>query len=159
MARAWGRAAAVVLTVLVSDQITKALVDRALSQGDRRQIAFGFDLVEVHNRGIAFGMLEGRTGLLAVLTAAALIAVIVYFVRNHTRPWLWLPTGLLLGGALGNMIDRVREGFVIDFVDPPLWPAFNVADIAITFGVVLLVLTLEGGDRKDVSRGDPDRAP
>jgi signal peptidase II len=143
----------VVLAVLVADQITKALVDHALSSGETRRLALGLDLVEVHNRGIAFGMLEGRTGLLAALTAIALLAVVVYFVRNHTLPWLWLPTGLLLGGALGNMVDRVREGFVIDFLDPPLWPAFNIADIAITFGVVALVLTIDAG------RGDPDRAP
>jgi signal peptidase II len=152
MSRAWGRVGTVVLAVLVADQVTKALVDHALSAEETRKIGFGLDLVEVHNRGIAFGMLEGRTGLLAALTAIALLAVVVYFVRNYTRPWLWLPTGLLLGGALGNMVDRIREGFVIDFLDPPLWPAFNIADIAISVGVVALVLTIDAG------RGDPDRA-
>ena len=146
MARSWGRVGAVVLAVLVVDQVTKALADGSLAEGERRGFLPGLDLVEVRNRGVAFGMLEGRTGLLAALTAVALVAVVVYFVRHHERTWLWLPTGLLLGGAMGNMLDRVREGSVVDFLDPPLWPAFNVADIAITLGVVLLVLSIEGPD-------------
>ena len=60
------------------------------------------------------------------------------------RPWLWLPTGMLVGGAIGNLIDRVANGQVTDFIKLPAWPAFNVADMSITFGVLILLWVLEG---------------
>ena len=61
-------------------------------------------------------------------------ALVIYFLLRPTRPWLWLPTGLLVGGALGNLIDRLAHGYVTDFIKLPAWPAFNVSDMAITFG-------------------------
>jgi signal peptidase II len=79
-----------------------------------------------------------------VVTLAALTALVVYFVLRPDRRLLWLPTGLLLGGAIGNLIDRVAHGSVTDFIKLPLWPAFNVADMAITFGVLALLYVLEG---------------
>jgi signal peptidase II len=81
----------------------------------------------------------------------ALVLLVVYFALHATRPLLWLPTGLLLGGALGNMIDRAREGAVTDFIDLPLWPAFNLADVAITAGVVALLLALEAGRQREAA--------
>ena len=105
----------------------------------------GVDLVHVRNRGIAFGLLDGRSVVLTVLTAAALALLVVYFALHSTRPVLWLATGLLLGGALGNLVDRVRDDAVTDFIDLPLWPAFNLADAAITIGVVVLLISLEMG--------------
>ena len=74
-----------------------------------------------------------------VIAALAFAALLAIFLLSAERPGLWLPIGLLAGGALGNLIDRIREGFVTDFIDPPRWPAFNVADVEITLGVVLLV--------------------
>ena len=62
-------------------------------------------------------------------------------VRHRRVPWLWLGVGLLAGGAIGNLVDRIRDGAVTDFIDPPLWPAFNLADVAITAGVVVIALT------------------
>ncbi len=75
---------------------------------------------------------------------AALGALLLYFALRPQRAWLWLPTGLLVGGAIGNLIDRLAHGAVTDFIKLPLWPAFNVADMAITFGVLALLWVLEG---------------
>ena len=79
-----------------------------------------------------------------MVAALALAALLVFFATHLARPLVWLPTGLLIGGAAGNLIDRAREGAVTDFVDLPLWPAFNVADAAITIGVLALLYVLEG---------------
>ena len=73
--------------------------------------------------------------------------LLTYLARRPERSWLWLPTGLLVGGAIGNLIDRVVHGAVTDFIKLPLWPAFNVADMAITFGVLALLWVLEGPRR------------
>lgn len=72
-----------------------------------------------------------------------LVLLIGYFALNAARRWLWLPVGMLLGGASGNLVDRVREGAVIDFIDPVAWPAFNVADMAIVGGAAALLYVLE----------------
>jgi signal peptidase II len=140
------RAGLVLAAVLVADQAIKALVTSALARGEQHEVAVGIKLVNTRNTGVAFGQLQGAGTLVAIVIAAALIALLVYFARNAGRPWVWLPTGLLLGGALGNIVDRVREGAVIDFVKLPYWPAFNVADASITIGVVILVLVVERGD-------------
>ena len=78
--------------------------------------------------------------------------LLVFFATHLTRPLVWLPTGLLIGGAAGNLVDRAREGAVTDYLDLPLWPTFNLADAAITIGVLSLLYVLEGppshGDRR-----------
>jgi signal peptidase II len=143
MAAAWRRAGLVVAAVLALDQATKALVVADLERGERRDLFAGIDLVHVRNSGIAFGLFDGGGTVLTAVTLGALVLLLAYFARHAARPFLWLPTGLLLGGALGNLLDRAREGAVIDFLDLPLWPAFNVADIAITAGVIALLLALD----------------
>jgi signal peptidase II len=144
-ATAWGRAGLVVLAVVLADQLTKALVVAGLGRGERDGVLPGVELVHVRNKGLAFGLLDGGGTLLTVLTLTALGALLVYFALHAARPLLWLSTGLLLGGALGNMVDRAREGAVTDFIDLPLWPAFNLADVAITAGVLTLLAALEMG--------------
>jgi signal peptidase II len=141
--RAWARAGAMVVAVLVADQLTKAAVRSSLQVGERREVLPFLDLVRVNNDGIAFGFLGGGQALVVVAVVAALGGLIVFFALHADRPLVWLPTGLLLGGALGNVLDRVRDGAVTDFVKVPHWPAFNVADVAITAGVVALVLSLD----------------
>ena len=79
-----------------------------------------------------------------VVTLAALSLLIGYFARRPERPLLWLPTGMLVGGAIGNLIDRIAHGAVTDCIQLPHWPAFNVADMSITFGVLTLLYVLEG---------------
>jgi len=104
-------------------------------------------LVNTRNTGVAFGQLQNGGTIVSVVIAIALIGLLVFFVRNAWRPLVWLPTGMLLGGALGNITDRVREGAVIDYLKLPHWPAFNLADASITIGVVVLLVVIERGDR------------
>lgn len=133
------------LIVLAIDQATKAAVVSSLVLGESRDLAVGFDLTRVTNSGIAFGLLdEGSDALVLVITGVALLVVIGWFAVDGSRPWLWLGVGLLVGGAVGNLVDRVRVGSVTDFIDPPVWPAFNFADVAITFGVAVVVLSAFG---------------
>jgi signal peptidase II len=142
-----GRALAVAAAVLVVDQITKHLVVNGIPQGQVEDFIPGIRFVDVRNSGVAFGFLSGGGVIVLLLVLAALCALVVYFLVHPTRRWLWLPTGLLLGGALGNLIDRLANGSVTDFVKLPLWPAFNVSDMAITFGVLALLWVLEGPRR------------
>lgn len=144
-----GRAAAVAVVAIALDQITKAIVRGGVSPGERIDAALGIEIVRVSNGGIAFGMLDDAGPLVFVLAALAFAALLAVFLVSAERPGLWLPIGLLAGGAIGNLIDRIRDGAVTDFIDPPRWPAFNVADIEITAGVViLLVVYLHGGDEQ-----------
>ena len=142
------RAASVVAGVLIVDQTTKVLVRASVTPGSSEAILPGVDLVNTRNTGVAFSLLQGGGSLLIAFTAVAMVAVLAYFLRRPDRPLAWLPAGLLLGGAAGNLVDRVLDGSVTDFIDLPLWPAFNVADIGITFGVATLLYVLERhGDR------------
>ena len=119
---------------VAADQAAKALVRSTIDRSDAVDLILGIHLVNVRNSGIAFGMFSGGGILLVIFALAALAALLVFFHRHRDRPLVWLPTGLLIGGAAGNLIDRTREGAVTDFIDLPLWPAFNVADMAITSG-------------------------
>lgn len=143
-ASALARAAVVCAVVVGLDQLTKATVAQSAAARGGRSVFFGVRLVQVRNRGVAFGLLSGGGVVVLAVTLAALGALLVYFAVRPQRPWLWLPAGMLAGGALGNLIDRLAGGSVIDFIKLPLWPAFNVADMAITFGVLLLLWVLEG---------------
>ncbi len=137
-------AGATAAAVIAVDQLTKALVRDGLAFGERRDLVLGLDLVHVRNSGIAFGFLEDGGTLLIVGAALALLALAAFFLTHASRPLVWLPTGLLLGGAIGNLIDRADKGSVTDFIKFPHFPAFNVADISITFGVIALIYVLEG---------------
>jgi signal peptidase II len=103
----------------------------------------------VRNDGVAFGLLSGGDALVLAFTLGTLALVLAYFATHRDRAGLWVSVGLLAGGALGNLADRLRIGAVIDFVDPPLWPAFNVADVAIVAGVGLLALIVAAPLRAD----------
>lgn len=145
---AWLRASAVLAVVVAVDQGTKLWVTGALERGERRDLLPLVDLVNSRNTGVAFGLLQDSGALVGIAVGVAVAALLVYFARNSHRPGLWLPVGILLGGALGNVIDRVREGAVIDFIKFPAWPAFNVADAAITVGVVVLFVVVELNARR-----------
>jgi signal peptidase II len=141
--RPTAKAAALAVGIVALDQLTKALVRSGIDRGDRNSVFPGVELVNTRNRGVAFGLFENGGALVAIVTAAALLALVVFFALNRARPYAWVPTGLLIGGAVGNLIDRTGGDGVTDFVKLPLWPAFNVADVAITFGVLALVYVLE----------------
>jgi len=140
----WARAVATLAVVLVIDQGTKALAVARIDRGDAVNVFFGLDITNTRNRGVAFGALEGSATIVGVLIAAALVLLVGYFAYSAARPMLWLPVGMLLGGALGNLVDRAREGAVIDFIDPSFWPAFNLADASIVIGVFGLLYVVEG---------------
>jgi signal peptidase II len=148
---AWARAGLVLAGVLAADQLVKALVVGALERGEQRELVAGIKLVNTRNSGVAFGQLQDGGALVAVVIAIAVGALLVYFGRHVHTPLVWLPTGMLLGGALGNIVDRIREGAVIDFLKLPHWPAFNVADASITVGVVILLVVIERDDRARAS--------
>lgn len=144
---AWARATAVAGLVVLADQVTKQLVVNNVEPGDPVELIFGINISNVRNSGIAFGLLKGSSdALVLALTLGALGLLVGYFAVHAERPELWLPVGLVVGGALGNLADRIRIGAAIDFLDPPLWPAFNIADIAIVAGVGLFVAILLAPD-------------
>jgi signal peptidase II len=138
--RAWGRAAALGLVVLVLDQVAKEIVTRHIVLGEQVDVLGPLKLTLSHNEGVAFGLADGGgIGLIAV-TLIALGVVLWLFSRDPTRPGMWVATGLLAGGAIGNLIDRIRHGHVTDFIELPHWPPFNLADCGITCGVVILLV-------------------
>ena len=136
--------------VMILDQLSKAAVlahfaGRAL--GDHETVTSFFNLALTYNRGISFGLFNGGTGLNSVifsLAAAAIVAVLVFWLSRVESPFLAVAIGLIIGGAIGNVIDRIRLGAVVDFLDFHVgslhWPAFNVADSAICIGVAAMLL-------------------
>ncbi|MGE5638926.1 MAG: signal peptidase II [Clostridia bacterium] len=142
-ARWFGLAAAVV----VADQLVKALVVARFAPGERLEIAGFLNLVLVFNKGAAFSFLAGADGwqtpLLAAFAVAAALVLGFMIYRNPGKALMNAALGLVLGGAVGNVIDRLRIGAVVDFVDFHAigwhFPAFNVADSAITVGAALLI--------------------
>ena len=146
----WLRSGAVMAVVIVLDQATKALVRSSIAMGDRDGVLPGVEIVHVRNNGVAFNQLAGVGALVTVVVAVALLALLAYFATHLDKRLVWLPTGMLLGGALGNIIDRIRDGAVTDFIKLPAWPAFNVADMSITFGVLVLLYVIE---RDGAARG------
>jgi signal peptidase II len=142
------RAALVAVAVVAADQATKALVRGSLAPGERVRVLPGVHLVDARNPGIAFSRLANGGPLVVIIALVALGALLAFFFTHLRRRLVWLPTGLLIGGAAGNLVDRLREGSVTDFVQLPHWPAFNVADMAITVGVVALVFVIEAAPRQ-----------
>jgi signal peptidase II len=137
------RAAALALAVLGADQGAKALARGAVARGDSDPIFPGLELVNTRNTGVAFGLLDGGGALIALVAVVALAALVAFFYFNRGKRLVWLPTGLLVGGAAGNLVDRAGGEGVTDFLKIPLWPAFNLADVAITAGVLSLLYVLE----------------
>ncbi len=149
---AWGRAAIAAIAVLAVDQLSKHAVRSGVTPGEERGVLPGVQLVNTRNHGVAFGFLPGSATLVTILIVLALLALLAYFALHVTRPLMWLPTGLLVGGALGNILDRVRDGSVTDFLKLPLgWPAFNLADAAITIGIVTLFVLIDAARRDEQS--------
>lgn len=134
--RGWALALATVGVVVVIDQMTKAWVVSTVKTHERINVFFGLDITRVKNTGVAFGALAGSGVLVLIAVAAAMTGLLIYFATHVDMPMLWLPVGLVFGGALGNLADRARIDGVTDFIDPVLWPAFNVADMAIVLGVL-----------------------
>ena len=139
-ARPWALAGALAALVLAADQVAKAVVESNLVPGEYVEVLGPLEFTLSHNRGVAFGLAGGAgLGLIAV-TLAALGLIVYLFARDPGRRGMWLATGLVAGGALGNLADRVFAGEVTDYIAVGSWPPFNLADVAITCGVALLAL-------------------
>jgi signal peptidase II len=143
----WTRWLAVSAAVVVADLATKAWMSNTFTLGESLQVTSFFNLVLAHNTGAAFSFLAGAGGwqrwFFTVITLVISIALVVILSRQRGAPWLAAAFALVLGGALGNLHDRLLLGYVVDFVQLHAagyyWPAFNVADSAISVGVAMLV--------------------
>jgi signal peptidase II len=138
--RAWVFAGILCAAVLAGDQVVKAAIEAHLVLGEEVDGLGPVGLTLAHNRGVAFGLAGGAGAGLVLLTVVALAVVGYLFKRDPTRRGMWIAVGLLSGGALGNLIDRVSSGAVTDYIEIGPWPPFNLADVAITAGVLLMVL-------------------
>ncbi|HWA52832.1 MAG TPA: signal peptidase II [Solirubrobacterales bacterium] len=151
--RAWRLAGALCALVVVLDQAAKALIERNLSVGESVKVIGPLDLTLSHNSGVAFGLASGGGTRLVLVTVLALGVVGYLFSRDPARPGMWIATGLLAGGALGNLADRIRADAVTDYIAIGGWPAFNLADVAVTVGVLLLAFSYvqepRAGEQKD----------
>jgi signal peptidase II len=146
--RPWLLATAVLVGVVGLDQIAKQAVEGSIVPGEERKLLPGVQLVNTRNHGVAFGFLPGSHVGVTILIGIALLILLVYFARHASLRLIWLPTGMLMGGALGNIIDRLRAGSVTDFIKLPLgWPPFNLADASITFGILILFMVIESSRR------------
>ena len=151
----WAGLAAVVVAAIAGDQLTKHAVTSRLALDESSRVVGPLSIHRVENSGIAFGLFTSATGVVIGLTALAVLWMLVYFARHGARhPVIPAALGLLIGGSVSNLVDRVRLGHVTDFIDLRWWPAFNLADSFIVIGVAILVAALLGSDRrpKDVRR-------
>ena len=131
-----------------ADQLTKQIVARTLELDQEVHLIGPFSIHHVHNSGIAFGLFSSATAIVTFLTAVAVAWMLVFFARSGARhPVLPAALGLLIGGSVANLIDRVRLGYVTDFLDLRYWPAFNLADCFIVVGVGILFAALIAADR------------
>ena len=145
----WAGLALVALSAAAADQLTKHLVAGRLALGEEVVVLNGFSIHHVQNRGIAFGLLAGATWAVIPLTGVAVAWMLFFFARSGARhPVMPVGLGLVLGGSVSNLVDRVRLGHVTDFLDVRFWPAFNLADVFIVVGVAVLLAALIGADRE-----------
>lgn len=145
--------------VFILDRMTKGAAEAHLaSEGSLPVVPNIFHLTLVHNTGAAFGFLKGGTIILAAVTVLCIVSILVLlnneklfrkFFYSAPDAWLRLAFGLIIAGALGNLVDRVCYSYVIDFLDFRVWPVFNVADSSITIGGVILFFKIFFSDRKD----------
>jgi signal peptidase II len=135
-------------TAIAADQLTKSIVSARLPIGDAVASIGPFSIHHVQNSGIAFGLFADSTTAVIALTTVAVTAMLVFFSRAAQRhPLLPVALGLVIGGSVANLIDRVRLGHVTDFLDFAYWPAFNLADTFIVVGVALLFVSFVASDR------------
>ena len=141
--RQWIGLAVVALAAVAADQITKHVVAASIALDHAVELVGPFSIRHVQNSGIAFGLFSSATVVVIVLTTVALVWMLIFFARSGARhPALPVALGLLVGGSVSNLVDRVRLGYVTDFLDLRWWPAFNLADTSIVVGVAVLLGSL-----------------
>jgi signal peptidase II len=138
--RPWLLAGGLCALVVALDQVAKAIVENELVPGEKVDVLGPLGLTLAHNKGVAFGLASGSDTPLVVFAVLALGFVGFLLARNPRAPGMWIAAGLVAGGALGNLVDRLRAGGVTDYVEIGSWPPFNIADMAITAGVVIFAL-------------------
>jgi signal peptidase II len=145
----WTGLAAVVVAAVIGDQLTKHVVTSRLGLDESSHALGPLTIHRVENSGIAFGLFTSATSVVIALTTIAVVWMLVYFARSGARhPVIPAGLGLLIGGSVSNLVDRVRLGHVTDFIDFGWWPAFNLADSFIVIGVGILLAALIGADRR-----------
>lgn len=144
----WLAFGAVATAAVVADQVTKTAIARTLELGETVELLGPIAIQHVQNPGIAFGLLASRTTFVIAITLVAVVAIVWFFARSGRRhPLLPVALGLVLGGSVANLLDRIRLGHVTDFLDVSVWPAFNLADSFIVVGVALVFGALVLSDR------------
>jgi signal peptidase II len=145
----WLGLGAVAVAALAADQLTKHLVSSRLALDEQVDVVGPLSIHHVQNSGIAFGLFSSATPVVIVLTGLAVAWMVAFFARSGARhPVLPVSLGLVIGGSVSNLVDRVRLGHVTDFLDLRFWPAFNLADSFIVVGVGILLVTLLLADRE-----------
>ena len=156
----WLALGAIAFAAIAADQLTKHIVTSRLALDEGTHVVGPFWIHHVQNSGIAFGLFASATAVVIVLTGVAVAWMLTFFARSGARhPILPLALGLVIGGSLSNLIDRVRLGHVTDFLDFKYWPAFNLADSFIVIGVVILFVVLLFTDREPRRRRLTDASP
>ena len=152
----WAGLGTVALAAIAADQVTKHMVTSKLGLDEAVRVAGPLSLHHVQNSGIAFGLFPNTAIIVVCVTAAAVAWMLWFFARSGSRhPVLPAALGLLVGGSVSNLADRLRLGHVTDFIDFHHWPAFNLADSFIVIGVAILLLALVGADEAPRPRRRP----
>ena len=128
------------LFIISLDQISKYIVIQNLKLGESVPNSGIFRFTHAQNTGTAFSLFQNQTDILTIVSFVAIVLIIfIYLSIEKPSNYIYLSYGLLFGGAFGNLIDRIRLGYVTDFFDVGLWPIFNIADSAITIGIILMI--------------------
>lgn len=161
--RYWLRPGVAALAIITGDQITKAAVRRAIGMEEGASLTLIGDwlrLTVVHNTGVAFGLFQGFPHIFTFTSILISIGAVIFYRMQlpHNQPWVQASVGLIVGGAIGNIIDRLRQGYVYDFIHVTWFPGiFNIADSAITIGVGMLagyLLLLGDGEQRGAPADD-----
>jgi signal peptidase II len=139
----------IALLLVLLDQLIKILVENRLDVGESIPIISNvFHISLTHNTGMAFGILGGQAAL-SMWIAIIVIGVVIYYFDEVTEPISRIALALILGGTIGNFIDRLKFGWVVDYLDFRIWPVFNLADMALTVGVVILIIMFWKAEREE----------
>jgi signal peptidase II len=157
----WAGMAAVAVAAIVADQVTKHAIEQRLALEETHRVLPFLAITRVRNSGIAFGIFPGRLAIVSILTAAAVVWMLIHFARSGSRHVLFpVALGLLVGGSVSNLADRIRDGHVTDFIHLSHWPTFNLADSFIVIGVGLLALGLARVEHRHAAvASEPDPPP
>ena len=138
------------IVVIICDQVTKYVVRETIPLYETFTEVGVFSIVHGQNTGSAFGLFAGFTNYLIIASLIGLALILYFFVKQASANlFVRIAVGLIVGGAVGNLIDRVKDGFVVDFISVGWWPAFNVADSAISIGMTVMVLFMIFGNKID----------